>query len=150
MAIDLPHRAARSHDVIGRPRHRLFGAFDDPRVGLDALEKMAVPHSDEDEIWALTGEDGLQKLDISGGAEGLWGRIVRIVELAMSSDIEYLRVLEGVLESGGLVVSIPVKDADDADDLADLLGARAGHSFAYFSNWEFQPVRGQLEDRAER
>ena len=66
----------------------------------------------------------------------------------MSSGIEYLGVLEGALESGGLVVSIPVKDADDADDLVDLLGARAGHSFAYFSNWEFQPVRGHLEDGA--
>ncbi len=74
--------------------------------------------------------------------EGLRGRIVRIVELAMSSDIGYLRTLEGALESGGLVVSIPVANADAAQSLADLLGTNSGHSFAYFSNWEFQPVRG--------
>ena len=104
--MDLPHKAAKSDDVMGRPRHRLFGAFDDPEVGRDAVEEVAASlHAGRDEIWALTGEEGLQKLDISGGTEGLsWGRIVRIVELAMSSDIEYLGTLEGVLESGGLVV----------------------------------------------
>ena len=145
MGKDLPRGAAQSRDVMGRPRHRLFGAFDDPKVGLDAVEKItASTHVGEDEIWALTGEEGLEKLDISGGTEGLWGRIVRIVELAMSSDIEYLRILEDVLKSGGLVVSVPVTDAAAADDLADFLRKSNGHSFAYFSNWEFQPVRSHI------
>ena len=138
-------KATKTHDVMGRPRHRLFGVFDDPAVGRDAVEKHSAGlHAGEDGIWILYGEEGLQKLDVSGGMEGLRGRIVRIVELAMSSDIGYLRTLEGALESGGLVVSIPVADADAAKSLADLLGASSGHSFAYFSNWEFQPVRGGL------
>ena len=60
----------------------------------------------------------------------------------MSSDIGYLRTLEGALESGGLVVSIPVADGNAAKNLADLLSGSSGHSFAHFSNWEFQPVTG--------
>ena len=140
-----PQKATNTHGVMGRPRHRLFGVFDDPSVGRDAVEKLGPDlHPGEDDIWILYGEEGLQRLDVSGGMEGLRGRIVRIVELAMSSDIGYLRSLEGALESGGLVVSIPVADADAAQSLADLLSASSGHSFAYFSNWEFQPVRGGL------
>ena len=138
-----PLNATNTHHVMGRPRHRLFGVFDDPTVGRDVVEKLGRDlHAGEDDIWVLYGEEGLQRLDVSGGMEGLRGRIVRIVELAMSSDIGYLRTLEGALESGGLVVSIPVANADAAQSLADLLGTNSGHSFAYFSNWEFQPVRG--------
>ena len=137
-----PQNAAKHHDTIGRPRHRLFAVFNDPTVGRDVVEKLGDDHAGEDDIWILHGEEGLQKLDVSGGMEGLRGRIVRTVELAMSSDIGYLRTLEGALESGGLVVSIPVANIDAAERLADLLGSSSGHSFAYFSNWEFQPVRG--------
>ena len=140
-----PQKSTNSHDVMGRPRHRLFGVFDDPRVGQDAIETLGADlHVGEDDIWVLYGEEGLQRLDVSGGMEGLRGRIVRVVELAMSSDIGYLQTLERALESGGLVVSIPVANADAAESLADLLSATSGHSFAYFSNWEFQPVRGRL------
>ena len=99
--------AAKHHDAIGRPRHRLFAVFNDPAVGRDVVEKLGDDHAGEDDIWILRGEKGLQKLGVSGGMEGPRGRIVRTVELAMSSDIGYLRTLEGALESGGLVVSIP-------------------------------------------
>jgi len=145
MAMVRPHTVAETHDVMGRPRHRLFGVFDDPAVGRGAIDKLGADfHAGKDDIWVLYGEEGLQKLDVSGGTEGLRGRIVRIVELAMSSDIGYLRTLEGALESGAMVVSIPVANAGAAETLADLLSANSGHSFAYFSNWEFQPVRGGL------
>ena len=101
-------KATKTHDVMGRPRHRLFGVFDDPAVGRAAVEEYSAGlHAGEDDIWILYGEEGLQKLDVSGGVEGLRGRIVRIVELAMSSDIGYLRTLEDALESGGLVISSP-------------------------------------------
>ena len=113
--------------------------------GSDAVEKLGADlHAGGDDIWVLYGEEGLQRIDVSGGMEGLRGRIVRMVELAMSSDIGYLRTLEGALESGGLVVSIPVANADAAESLANLLSTSSCHSFAYFSNWEFQPVRGAL------
>ncbi|MGO8826822.1 MAG: hypothetical protein ACLQU9_16515 [Acidimicrobiales bacterium] len=140
-----PQKATNTHEVMGRPRHRLFGVFDDPTVGRDAVEKLGPDlHAGGDDIWVLYGEEGLQRIDVSGGMEGLRGRIVRMVELAMSSDIGYLRTLEGALESGGLVVSIPVANADAAESLANLLSTSSCHSFAYFSNWEFQPVRGAL------
>ncbi len=139
-----PQKGTNTHDVMGRPRHRVFCVFDDATVGREAVEKLAAElPAAEDDIWLLYGEEGLQKLDVSGGMEGLRGRIVRIVELAMSSDIGYLRTLESALESGCLVVSIPVANADAAERLADLLGESSGHSIAYFSNWEFQPVRGR-------
>jgi len=136
-----PQQTTHTHDTMGRPRHRLFGVFDDPAVGRAAVENL-VPdlRAGEDGIWLLHGEEGLQKIDVSGGLEGLRGRIVRLVELAMSSDIGYLRTLEDALESGALVVSIPVADAAAARTLAEALGAGSGHTFAYFSNWEFQPV----------
>ena len=142
MVMAQPEKAAETYDGMGRPRHRLFGVFDDPVVGREAVEKLGADlHVGQDDIWVLFGEEGLQKLDLSGGLEGLRGRIVRLVELAMSSDIGYLKSLEEALEAGSLVVSIPVTDGDAAESAASFLGASSGHSFAYFKNWEFQPVR---------
>ena len=54
-------KATKTHDVMGRPRHRLFGVFDDPAVGRAAVEKYSAGlHAGEDDIWSLYGEEGLQ------------------------------------------------------------------------------------------
>lgn len=125
---------------MGRPRHRLFAIFDDPTVGQEAVEKLRTEGHEGDNVWVFYGEEGTRRIDITGDLEGIRGRIIRTVEHAMSGDIGYFRILDEALRSGGLVIAVSVADADAADQLARLLRSCAAHSFAYFSNWEFQPV----------
>lgn len=127
-------------DTMGRPRHRLFAIFNDPAAGLAAVEELHAEGHDGGGVVVLKGEEGCHWLDVTGRYEGLRGRVVRLVEHAMSGDIDYLHEMEASLEKGGLVIVVPVPDVHAADDMARMLRQRAGHSCAYFASWGFQPV----------
>jgi hypothetical protein len=131
----------RPTEFMGRPRHRLFAVFNDPVLGHAAAEKLRSGADEEDDhVWVFCGEEGARRIDITGDLEGIRGKIIRIVERAMSSDIEYLTLLDDALRSGGLVLAVAATDADAARATAQLLRADTGHSFAYFLNFEFQPI----------
>jgi hypothetical protein len=131
----------RPSQFMGRPRHRLFAVFDDPAVGRDVAEKLrGGPNDLDDHVWIFYGEEGSRRIDVTGNLEGIRGKIIRTVERAFSSDIEYLNILDEALRSGHLVIAVAMADADAVRIMADHLRADGGHSFAYFSNWEFQPV----------
>jgi hypothetical protein len=136
----MPHETPTATEFMGRPRHRLFAIFDDPTTGRDAAEELRAEGQDDDHVWVFYGEEGSRRIDISGDLEGIRGRIIRTVERAMSGDIGYFNVLDEALRAGSLVIAVSVPDADAARAMAELLSAHAAHSFAYFSNWEFQPV----------
>lgn len=126
---------------IGRPRHRLFMVFDDAQAAHDAVRWLEDEGRAPDGAWLLQGKDGSRTLDVSGRLEGIRGRVLRSVEHAMSNDIAYLTTLQEALNAGGAVVAVRVEDADAAQELAESLRERTARLFAYFANWEFQPVR---------
>jgi hypothetical protein len=135
----LPEETAQPTQFMGRPRHRLFAVFDDPEMGRAAAEELGAPDQD-DFVWVFFGEEGSRRIDLSGDLEGIRGKIIRTVERAFSSDVGYLELLDETLRSGHLVIAVAMADADAAESMAERLRAKGGHSFAYFSNWEFQPV----------
>ena len=67
-------------------------------------------------------------------------KVVRIVQRAMTSDFNYLQVLDGALRQGEMVVAVRVHDGLSADRVAKSLRARSAHSFAYGAHWDFVPV----------
>lgn len=137
----VPEDTPRPSEFMGRPRHRLFAVFDDPVAGRAAADKLrAGGHDEDDHVWVFYGEEGSRRIDVSGDLEGIRGKIIRTVERAFSSDMGYLRLLDDALRSGRLVIAVALTDADAARTTAELLRADGGHSFAYFLNWEFQPV----------
>ena len=125
---------------MGRPRHRLFAIFDDPASGLAAVDDLRSRRHPSEDLLVLSGDEGVRWLDFNGRREGLPGRIIRLVEHAMSADVDYLRDLDQCLRAGGTVVVVPVADVHAADDTARLLASYSAHSFAYFANWGFLPV----------
>lgn len=126
--------------TMGRPRHRLFVGFDDPAAGLAVAEELHSKETANDGVVILVGEEGARWLDVTGRYEGIRGRIIRLVEHALSSDIDYLKELQALLESGGLVLVVPVASAQAAHTLAGTLRERSGQLLAYFASWGFQPV----------
>lgn len=137
----LQEETARPTQFMGRPRHRLFAIFDDPEKGRAAAQELRAGTPDNDDlVWVFFGEEGSRRIDLSGDLEGIRGKIIRTVERAFSSDIGYLELLDEALRAGHLVIAVAMADADAAQSVAERLRAEGGHSFAYFSNWEFQPV----------
>ncbi len=131
--------------VVAASRKRLFAVFDDPQEGLGAIA--AIPAADlisGEQTWLFHGEEGLRRLDPSGAAHGLYGRLVRGVQLAVSDDNRYVDALARALHDDALVVALPVTDIETADRLAAALQARSGHTFAYTKHMDFVPTLGQI------
>lgn len=127
--------------VVAPPRHRLFAIFDDPDVGRHVVEQLrSEGHGEEGDIWVFYGEEGLRSLDAAGRTLGLGGRIVRMVERLMTSDVSYFQTLDDALRGGALVVAIRMPDEKGADALAKELRSRSAHSFAYGAHFDFVPV----------
>lgn len=138
-----PGRKHAPEGFMGRPRHRLFMVFDGEVAPDDAWAWLRDEEGVDPDVWVLRGEEGLRSLDASGRLEGLRGRIVRVVEHALSSDVTYLRLLQAALEAGATVVAVPVAGADAADRLARRAEAHGARDPAYFAEWEFWPVRAK-------
>lgn len=136
---------ASFHRVVAASRKRLFGIFDDPKDGLAAVA--ALPGTDlihGEEVWLLHGEEGRRRLDAAGAHHGMYGRLVRVVQMATSDDNRYIDALDRALGNGALVVALPVRDMRTADRLAEGLQRAGGHSFAYTAHHDFVPTLGEI------
>ena len=136
---------ASFHHVVAASRKRLFAVFDDPEEGLAAVA--AIPGADlihGEEVWLLHGEEGRRRLDAVGAHHGLYGRLVRVVQMATSNDNRYIDALDRALHNGALVVALPVRDIRTADRLARAMQDRSGHSFAYTAHHDFVPTLGEI------
>lgn len=131
--------------LVTGARKRLFAIFDDPRAGLEAVRSIdpgdLIAHAD---IWLMHGEEGRRRLDARAAHHGLFGKLVRAGQLAMSDDNRYIETLDRALAHGALVVALPVGRITVADRLAELLQAASGHSFAYTTHLDFVPTRGEI------
>lgn len=123
-----------------RPRHRLFVAFEGAAAASAAEEELRRRGISSEVVWRLAGKQGADCLDLSGRAHGLWGRAVRVIQHALSSDYEYLESLDWELRHDHVVLAVPVDSIEGADELARALMPFGGHDIGYFVHWNFEPV----------
>jgi len=129
------------HEFVGAHGHRIFAVLDDSDAAEEAVEAIRFEgFADGDDIWVFCGEEGAKRLDLTGRSHGIWGRVLRTLQLAMSSDFRYLRDLDEELHHGHVVIAVPVHDESVADEVVWLLRMYAGHSIAYNSHWDFEPI----------
>ncbi len=133
-------RKTHGSSIEFRPQHRLFAVFGDRSSAEAAVAILPEPGLDLDHHWFLEGEQGTADLDLHGTSHGVWARIVRTTQRAMSSDYSYLGFLESELRRGHVVLAVHVDDEKTADEMARRLVPFGGHGFAYFARWDFEPV----------
>ncbi|HUO49213.1 MAG TPA: hypothetical protein VMU09_10295 [Acidimicrobiales bacterium] len=123
------------------PRHRLFAVLDDSDAAEEAVEALRFEgYLDDKQVWVFVGDEGIERLDRMGQAHRLWARGLRSVRRAMSSDLTYVHTLHAALRDGRVVVAVWVRNERAADEVGRLLHSHNGHSFAYFTHWDFVPV----------
>jgi hypothetical protein len=123
------------------PHHRLFAIFDEPFLAEEAVEALRFEsYVDHEQVWVFVGAEGIERLDRMGQTHRLWARGLRVLRRVMSSDLTYLRNLRAALQEGKVVVAVRVPNEKTADDVGRLLHSLSGHSFAYFTHWDFVPV----------
>jgi len=139
------NRPAEFHGFVAASGHRLFAVFDDPDPGERALATLQTEGSfGEDEPWVFFGTEGRRRLDALGVRHGIRGRVMRDVQLVMSDDRRYLRMIDQALADGCLVLAVHVHDATEADQLAGRLRDLSGHTFAYGTHLDFVPTTGHI------
>ncbi len=117
------------------PRNRVFAVFDDAGDGHRAVAALAAQGLREpDQVWAFEGDERADRLDphnVVGGA--------RVLQLLLSSDVEYRAGLADTLRHGGMVLAVSAtKTALTA--VVRVLRTHGGYSLAYRRAINFVPV----------
>jgi hypothetical protein len=98
-----------------------FDAADDTCAAIAELERAAF---DADEVFALVGPEGEERLDVSGRHHGLAGRVYRFAE-GLGDEHGDLLAVAAHLRAGGIKLFVPAEDEARASDAARILGAIA-------------------------
>lgn len=117
------------------PRNRVFAVFDDAGDGHRAVAALVAQGLRQpDQVWALEGDERADRLDprhVVGGA--------RLIQLLLSSDVEYRAGLADTLRHGGMVLAVTATTAA-SPGVAQVLRAHGGYSLAYRRAINFVPV----------
>jgi hypothetical protein len=117
--------------VPGFPKCRLFALINDG-TDLESVLQALEPYVDPAAVRLLTGEPGVQALDVSGATRGLRGRAMRAVQ-----DLTYsrsdLHLHEQHLRRGGHLLLIPARDWAQCQQLVKVLTGWGAHGLLWFA-----------------
>ena len=125
---------------IGYPIDRMLAAFHDPTMaaaGLAAVRALGVADRD---ITLLRGEEGADRLDGSGAANGIGARIRRILDFTLMDQLVDFAHYEEAVRAGGAVVMVKVRGDARKADVATALGANGGHFLNYYGRFATEEI----------
>jgi len=99
-------------DMFTEPRHRFVARLPDPDDAASALVDLTSAGFRTDEVFVISGDEGIRRMDPSGLHHGLKGRLVRAVDY-----LAYGEMIEedaAHLEAGGIIVSLPASGSERA------------------------------------
>jgi hypothetical protein len=123
------------------PNRCVTATFD---LGLDAanaVEELRQQDFAESDIRLYTGEEGLVKLDINAEDESLPTKLMQSLTKALADDGGYLERAAGKLKQGGTLVSVSIKEEDEADytraveRAATALKSAGGEAVQHWGDW---------------
>ena len=123
-----------AHHFVPRS-HRLFSVFEDRASADSALAALTAAQQREDDIWFFERGAGARELDP--------GEVVgpaRFISWLFSHNIETLRELSSIVANGQVVIAVPAKNLQVAEETARVLRKRGGQWFAYTAHGNFVPV----------
>jgi hypothetical protein len=118
-------------DLLRARWHRVVGVL----PGLDEAAASLVDLSEagfaDEEIHAISGEEGVRRLDPTGKHHGLRGRLIRTVE-NVAADDDILFGYADDLAAGAVLVSVPAPDDETRTRAAHVLHEHGGEKVRYF------------------
>ncbi|MDA8269614.1 MAG: hypothetical protein M0013_14820 [Actinomycetota bacterium] len=131
---------AEFNGFVAIPEGRMFAVFEDPEAGERAVAELRRNgFAAEGDLWVLEGAEGIRRIDLTGAAHGIGGRIYRTLEHVMSDEWDYLAVLDEALRKGGVVLSIHVGDGD-VERARHLLAGNGGRPLFAYRRHSFAPA----------
>lgn len=120
---DAMFNATPGEDLLRTPRNRVLGWLAGPDEAVTAIAELEAAGFDRDEIYVISGDEGVRRLDPTGRHHGLRGRVIRVAQGVTSIGDDLVGVAEHVA-AGGVVVSVPARDDDEATNGARVLRAQ--------------------------
>lgn len=118
-------------DLHPEPRHRVVAALPEPSEAARAIDELEAVGFPRDRIYGLYGEDGLRRLDPTGRHHGFRGRLLRTTQMIIAAGDDITIDAEHIAE-GGVVLTVPAANPDEAGRAAHVLKAHGGTHVRYF------------------
>ena len=118
-------------ELLRTPSHRVIAALPGPDEATASLLDLSEAGFAREDIYAICGEVGVQRLDPSGKHHGLRGRLIRAVENVSSAD-DTLFEYANDLAAGAVLVSVPALDDQAQSRAAHILRDHGASRMRYF------------------
>lgn len=125
---------------IGYPFDRMLAAFHDATGAAAAVAAVRGLGITDRDITLLRGEEGADRLDGSGAANGIRARIRRIVDFTMMDQLVDFAHYEEAVRAGGAVVMVKVRGDALKSAVATALQANGGHFLNYYGRFATEEI----------
>jgi hypothetical protein len=125
---------------IGYPFDRMLAAFPDATqaaTAVAAVRALGIPDRD---ITLLRGEEGANRLDGTGAANGVVARIRRAVDFTMMDQLVDFAHYEEAVRSGGATVMVNVRGDTRKSAVATALETAGGHFLNYYGRFATEEI----------
>lgn len=119
-------------DLPPEPRHRVVAALPEPSEAASAIDELVAAGFRRDGIYGLYGEEGLRRLDPTGRRHGFRGRLLRTAQMIIAAGDD-IAIDADYIAEGGVVLTVPAANPDEAGRAAHVLKAHGGTHVRYFA-----------------
>jgi hypothetical protein len=125
----------RSGTFIGYPTDRLLAAFRDPTQAAAAAAAIRAQGVPDRDISVLRGDEGARRLDGTGAAHGLVGRMRRVASFTVMDQLPDLAWYEAAIREGGAVLMVRVRGDDAKRAVLAAIREAGGHFANYYGRF---------------
>ena len=124
------------------PMNRVAAIFDDLAVVTAALLQLEQAGFDLTGVNVLSGREGARLLNLKGAGQGLWVRVLRVLQRGGGFEGETLRIHDSALRNDRAIVFVPVRNDGEEQHAARILHRCGGRSMFRFHRWTIDPLPG--------
>ena len=125
---------------IGYPVDRMLGAFRDASAAAEAASAVRGLGIVDRDITVLRGDEGANRLDGSGAANGIAARFRRILDFTLMDQLVDFAHYEQAVRAGGAVVMVKVRGDLRKSAVAAALTSNGGHFLNYYGRFATEEI----------
>ncbi len=125
---------------IGYPTDHLLAAFRDPVAAAEAARDLVAAGITPDRVTVLRGEEGAERLDGTGSANGVLARVRRLVSFTMMDQLPDMAMYERAVRDGGAVAMVRVRGGQRTAVVADVVRRHGGHFINHYGRFATEEI----------
>lgn len=125
---------------IGYPTDHLLAAFRDPAPAAEAARDLLGVGIETEHVTVLRGDEGADRLDGTGAANGVLARARRLISFTMMDQLPDMAMYERAVRDGGAVVMVRVRGDQRTAVVADILRRHGGHFINHYGRFATEEI----------